>query len=268
MLFSFNSGLYDRLPCIVFLSVPFITDMLALLLSRARGRGGLGVSGFNDDFMDDFGPGSYGGPSGRGRGPRSRSGGRNGGGRNGGSSMQVMNSTTGHSVHMRGLPFDSTEDDIMQFFTPLNPVNVRIIYEPNGRPKGEADVDFATHEAATAAMGKHKQNMGKSLLRCLFIYVTTHPFFIPFAHPFPISHAYASFSQCLDVIRILYHVSPLIVKVCGFRSAICTQSMLVYPKALSSPLYSPVNDLLSSTSSSIHSFADDTFLSSSVTCFL
>ena len=179
MLFSFNSGLYDRLPCIVFLSLPFITDMLALLLSRARGRGGLGVSGFNDDFMDDFGPGSYGGPSGRGRGPRSRSGGRNGGGRNGGSSMQVMNSTTGHSVHMRGLPFDSTEDDIMQFFTPLNPVNVRIIYEPNGRPKGEADVDFATHEAATAAMGKHKQNMGKSLLRCLFIYVTTHPFFIP-----------------------------------------------------------------------------------------
>ena len=74
--------------------------------------------------------------------------------------MQVMNSTTGHSVHMRGLPFDSTEDDIMQFFTPLNPVSIRIIYEPNGRPKGEADVDFATHEAASAAMGKHKQNMG------------------------------------------------------------------------------------------------------------
>ena len=43
--------------------------------------------------------------------------------------------------------------------------------------------------------------------------------------------------------------------------------MLVYPRALSSPLYSFfilfINDLLTSTSSSIHFFADDTFLSSS-----
>ncbi len=62
---------------------------------------------------------------------------------------------------MRGLPFDSTEDDVHQFFAPHAPVSVRIIYEPNGRPKGEADVDFATHEAATAAMAKHKQNMGR-----------------------------------------------------------------------------------------------------------
>ena len=111
--------------------------------------------------MDDYGFSGYGGPGGRGRGPRSRSGRSGGGGRNGGNSMQVMNSTTGHSVHMRGLPFDSSEDDIAQFFSPLNPVSIRIIYEPNGRPKGEADVDFATHDAATAAMAKHKQNMGR-----------------------------------------------------------------------------------------------------------
>ena len=50
-------------------------------------------------------------------------------------------------------------------------------------------------------------------------------------------------------------------------SPICTLSMLVYPRARS--VISPVlfilfiNDLLTSTSSSIHSFADDTFLSSS-----
>eukprot|EP00112_Aurelia_sp_Birch-Aquarium-sp1_P014871 Seg3242.4 transcript_id=Seg3242.4/GoldUCD/mRNA.D3Y31 product="Heterogeneous nuclear ribonucleoprotein F" protein_id=Seg3242.4/GoldUCD/D3Y31 len=137
--------------------------------SRARGRGGLGASGFNDDFgLDDLGAGGFGGSGGRGRGPRGArpsGGGGGGSGRNGGrggsSTMQVMNSTTGHSVHMRGLPFDSSDDDIMQFFTPLNPVSIRIIYEPNGRPKGEADVDFATHEAASAAMGKHKQNMGR-----------------------------------------------------------------------------------------------------------
>jgi len=145
------------------------------LICWARGRGGLGVSGFNDDYMDDYGFSGYGGPGGRGRGPRSRSGRSGGGGRNGGNSMQVMNSTTGHSVHMRGLPFDSSEDDIAQFFSPLNPVSIRIIYEPNGRPKGEADVDFATHDAATAAMAKHKQNMGRRYIE-LFLQSTPNGF--------------------------------------------------------------------------------------------
>ena len=72
-----------------------------------------------------------------------------------------MNSTTGHSVHMRGLPFEATQGDIEAFFSPLNPVSIRIIYEATGRAKGEADVDFASHEDARAAMEKHKQNMGK-----------------------------------------------------------------------------------------------------------
>ena len=46
-------------------------------------------------------------------------------------------------------------------------------------------------------------------------------------------------------------------------SPIGTPSMLVYPRALSSPLFILfINDLLTSASSSIHSFADDTFLCS------
>ncbi|KAM9357059.1 heterogeneous nuclear ribonucleoprotein H isoform 2-T2 [Symphorus nematophorus] len=74
----------------------------------------------------------------------------------GGSSFQ---STTGHCVHMRGLPYRATETDIYNFFSPLNPVRVHIEIGPDGRVTGEADVEFATHEDAVAAMSKDKANM-------------------------------------------------------------------------------------------------------------
>ncbi|KAJ8276283.1 hypothetical protein COCON_G00080350 [Conger conger] len=74
----------------------------------------------------------------------------------GGSSFQ---STTGHCVHMRGLPYRATETDIYSFFSPLNPVRVHIEIGPDGRVTGEADVEFATHEDAVAAMSKDKANM-------------------------------------------------------------------------------------------------------------
>ncbi|XP_060005717.1 heterogeneous nuclear ribonucleoprotein H-like isoform X1 [Lagenorhynchus albirostris] len=74
----------------------------------------------------------------------------------GGSTFQ---STTGHCVHMRGLPYRATENDIYNFFSPLNPVRVHIEIGPDGRVTGEADVEFATHEDAVAAMSKDKANM-------------------------------------------------------------------------------------------------------------
>lgn len=76
----------------------------------------------------------------------------------GGSTFQ---STTGHCVHMRGLPYRATENDIYNFFSPLNPVRVHIEIGPDGRVTGEADVEFATHEDAVAAMSKDKANMRK-----------------------------------------------------------------------------------------------------------
>uniref|UniRef100_A0A8C5WG60 RRM domain-containing protein n=1 Tax=Leptobrachium leishanense TaxID=445787 RepID=A0A8C5WG60_9ANUR len=75
---------------------------------------------------------------------------------NDGTSFQ---STTGHCVHMRGLPYRATETDIYTFFSPLNPVRVHIEIGADGRVTGEADVEFATHEDAVAAMSKDKANM-------------------------------------------------------------------------------------------------------------
>uniref|UniRef100_A0A3B3SBZ5 Heterogeneous nuclear ribonucleoprotein H1 n=1 Tax=Paramormyrops kingsleyae TaxID=1676925 RepID=A0A3B3SBZ5_9TELE len=74
----------------------------------------------------------------------------------GGSNFQ---STTGHCVHMRGLPYRASETDIYNFFSPLNPARVHIEVGPDGRVTGEADVEFATHEDAVAAMSKDKAHM-------------------------------------------------------------------------------------------------------------
>jgi len=129
-----------------------------------RGRGGmnLGPSGFGGSSFDNSG----GGMGVRRGGKIAGSGARSMGGGNMGNRNQVLNSTTGHSIHMRGLPFEASQNDVMKFFqakdgeAKLAPVQVRILFEPNGRAKGEADVDFATHADAERAMQKDKQNMG------------------------------------------------------------------------------------------------------------
>uniref|UniRef100_A0A2K6BMA5 RRM domain-containing protein n=1 Tax=Macaca nemestrina TaxID=9545 RepID=A0A2K6BMA5_MACNE len=77
----------------------------------------------------------------------------------GGSTFQ---STTGRNVHMCGLPYRATENDICNFFSLFNPVRVHIETSPDGTVTGEADVEFATHEDAVAAMSKDKANMQHS----------------------------------------------------------------------------------------------------------
>ena len=50
-------------------------------------------------------------------------------GRGGGEGGNIgMMSSTGHIVHMRGLPYHATESDVINFFTPLAPVRVQMEY--------------------------------------------------------------------------------------------------------------------------------------------
>ncbi|KAK3090545.1 hypothetical protein FSP39_012589 [Pinctada imbricata] len=147
------------------------------------GRGGRNLKGFFDDDFDDYGSGYGGGPGfggprrgmmgnmrqqsrGRMGGGQSMMGGGGGGGggmgRNrGGTPGSHYISKTGHSVHMRGLPFQALDSDIIEFFSPLGVTPVRVEFEtgPNGRPTGEANVDFKTHQDAVEAMQNHKKNM-------------------------------------------------------------------------------------------------------------
>jgi len=82
-----------------------------------------------------------------------------GGGRGGGFAGNGYDSQTGHAIHMRGLPFAANEQDILDFFKPLNPVNVVVGYNNDGRASGEADVDFSTHEEAQQALQKDRATM-------------------------------------------------------------------------------------------------------------
>ena len=92
-------------------------------------------------------------------------------GRGGGEGGNIgMMSSTGHIVHMRGLPYDATESDVIKFFTPLAPVRVQMEYV-DGIFFGHVDVDFATHENAEAAMQKHRSLMGRKIHLSLIIKV-------------------------------------------------------------------------------------------------
>ena len=143
-------------------------DVIFFLRYRG-GRGGFG----GNDF------GGFGGQIRGGRGGRGFGGGYGGGGNGfGGESGGLVNSTTGHCIHMRGLPFSATETDIKQWFMPLNPVAIRMECETSGsgarRSKGEADIDFATDADAKAAMSKDRQMMGKILDFCVRL-TLSHP---------------------------------------------------------------------------------------------
>ncbi|XP_064227001.1 heterogeneous nuclear ribonucleoprotein F-like isoform X6 [Aotus nancymaae] len=87
-----------------------------------------------------------------------------------GDSEFTVQSTTGHCVHMRGLPYKATENDIYNLFSTLNPVRVHTEIGPDGRVTGEADVEFATHEEAVAAMSKDRANMQH---RCIELFLNS-----------------------------------------------------------------------------------------------
>lgn len=75
-------------------------------------------------------------------------------------------------VRMRGLPFDATLSQVLDFFSPRDglketcPVSggtdgILFVRYPDGRPTGDAFVLFACEEHAQCALRKHKDMLGK-----------------------------------------------------------------------------------------------------------
>ncbi|UYV71308.1 HNRNPH1 [Cordylochernes scorpioides] len=63
-------------------------------------------------------------------------------------------------VHLSGVPMEATERDVAEFLRPsATPLDVRLLYGPGGRPTGEADVLFRSHEEAAYAVAHHRYNM-------------------------------------------------------------------------------------------------------------
>lgn len=75
------------------------------------------------------------------------------------SNINPKTSLSVHNIHMRGLPFEVTGLDIVNFFSPLKPVRIHIEFGPDGKATGEADVYFTTHEDAVSAMTKDRSHI-------------------------------------------------------------------------------------------------------------
>ncbi|KAM9743946.1 LOW QUALITY PROTEIN: G-rich sequence factor 1 [Menidia menidia] len=66
-----------------------------------------------------------------------------------------------HYVHMRGIPFQASGEDVVKFFSPLPVARILLECGPDGRPSGGADVFFSCHGDATAAMSRDRGNIGE-----------------------------------------------------------------------------------------------------------
>jgi len=67
-------------------------------------------------------------------------------------------------VRLRGLPFNTTPELILAFFqgydVPKGTHGVHLILGPNGRPNGEAFIEFVAEEVADAALSKDRGTIG------------------------------------------------------------------------------------------------------------
>lgn len=79
-------------------------------------------------------------------------------------SQDDLNEPVKHTgvLKMRGLPFSATKEDIVEFFNGfvLSEDSVHITSMPDGRPAGEAFVEFASAEDSEAAMEKDRKSLG------------------------------------------------------------------------------------------------------------
>lgn len=72
-----------------------------------------------------------------------------------------------HYVHMRGLPFTVSGEEIVQFFSPLVVSKILLEFDGDGKPNGEAEVYFSCHQEAVAAMSKDRMYIGERYIELL-----------------------------------------------------------------------------------------------------
>ncbi|KAH8295334.1 hypothetical protein KR018_010064 [Drosophila ironensis] len=143
---------------------------------RNNNSGNFGNSGF----------GNFGGNNNGNGNPNFGGGGNNGGGGfNNGSNFGGGNSMGGggnfgpigggrgndvehYTIHMRGLPYTSFENDVFKFFEPIRPANVRINYNKKGLHSGTADAYFDTYDDSQMAMKRHREQMGSRYIELFY----------------------------------------------------------------------------------------------------
>ena len=72
------------------------------------------------------------------------------------------------TLKMRGLPFSATEQDIKDFFHPVNIKEIRLVQTAKGRPSGRAFVDFYNESDLKRSIKHHKEYMNNRYIE-LFV---------------------------------------------------------------------------------------------------
>ena len=75
------------------------------------------------------------------------------------SDEEVEESSPKLTLKMRGLPFSATEQDIKNFFHPVNVKEIRLVQTAKGRPSGRAFVDFYNESDLKRSLKHHKEYM-------------------------------------------------------------------------------------------------------------
>uniref|UniRef100_A0A915BJF6 RRM domain-containing protein n=1 Tax=Parascaris univalens TaxID=6257 RepID=A0A915BJF6_PARUN len=82
------------------------------------------------------------------------------GGGFGGYEEDMLDYDVSTKVYMRGLPYNANALDIEDFFKPLNCVEIRLGYNEDRRPSGDAYVLFSTMAEARDALSRNKKTIG------------------------------------------------------------------------------------------------------------
>jgi RNA recognition motif-containing protein len=130
--------------------------------------------------------------SGSNNGAQAQHGGRSGSMTNGGVNGSAMANNRPVIVRVRGLPFSAQERDVRGFFDGLSVKEIVFTLTPNGRPTGEAFVEFMENVLLQNVLAFHKQMLGK---RYIEIFKASKQELVEAARSLPGYHHKAQYSQ-------------------------------------------------------------------------